>query len=321
MTPPRPAQGDDASAPAGRIAAVALSALVLGALFAGASTLFVRLSDLGPIASAFHRAFLAVPALFVLAYVPATSRREVRPSRRRSWLLVLLAGVFFAGDLFFWHLAIVHTTVANATLLATMSPIFVTVLMLVLFGERPTPVFLVGMALAIAGAATIIGDSLAFSPERIEGDLYGICTAVFLAGYLMALGRLRAGGGRLSAMAVMLWSSIVTAAVLLPLALLIDGDVIAASWQGWAVLVALALVSHVGGQGLIAYAMAHLPTSFTSVALVLEVVAAATLGWLFLSEALGPWQWLGAAIVIAGVVVARRGSRRPPEAVPGAVGP
>lgn len=304
---------------AGRIAAIALAALVLGALFAGASTLFVRLSDLGPIASAFHRAFLAVPALFLLAYLPATSRREVRPSRRRSWILLVLAGVFFAGDLFFWHLAIVNTTVANATLLATMSPIFVTVLVFVLDGERPSPIFLVGMVLAIAGAGTIIGDSLTFNPERTLGDFYGICTAVFLAGYLVAVGKLRGGGSRVTAMAVMLWSSIVTAAVLLPLALAMEGDIVAATWQGWAVLLALALISHVGGQGLIAYAMAHLPTSFTSVALVLEVVAAATLGWMFLAEALGPWQWLGAAIVIAGVVVARRGSRRPPESPPATV--
>ena len=45
---------------------IALCALVLGAWFAGASTLFVRLSELGPIATAFHRVFLSVPALFVL---------------------------------------------------------------------------------------------------------------------------------------------------------------------------------------------------------------------------------------------------------------
>lgn len=301
-----------------RIAALALAALVVGALFAGASTLFVRLSELGPIASAFYRAFLAVPALLVLTYVPAGSPREVRPSRRRNWVLLGLAGAFFAGDLFFWHLAIVNTTVANATLLATTSPIFVTVLMFLLFRERPTSVFLVGMILTLAGAATIIGDSIAFEPERTRGDLYGLCTAVFLAGYLISVGRLRAGGGRLSAMAVMLWSSIVTAAVLLPLAYVMEGDLIAVTWRGWSMLLALALVSHVGGQGLVAYAMAHLPTSFTAVGLVLEVVAAAGLGWLFLAEDIGLWQWLGAAIVIAGVIVARLGSRRTSTAAPAA---
>lgn len=302
----------------GRIAGVALAALVVGAMCAGASTLFVRLSELGPVASAFYRAFLAVPALVLLASVPARSPAEVRPGRRHGWVLLGLAGAFFAGDLFFWHLAIVHTTVANATLLATMSPIFVTVLMFALFGERPTPVFMVGMGLAILGAATIIGDSIAFDPQRTRGDLYGLCTAVFLAGYLISVGRLRAGGGRLSAMAVMLWSSIVTAAVLLPLAYAMEGDLVAVTWRGWAILLALALISHVGGQGLIAYAMAHLPTSFTSVALVLEVIAAAALGWLFLGEDIGPLQWLGAAVVIAGVIVARRGSRRPAGTPPAA---
>jgi len=40
-----------------------------------------------------------------------------------------------------------------------------------------------------------------------------------------------------------------------------------------------------------------------------EVVAAAVLGWVFLNEPLAPLQWLGAAVVILGVVVARKGSR------------
>ena len=72
-------------------------------------------------------------------------------------------------------------------------------------------------------------------------------------------------------------------------------------------LVALALVSHVSGQGLIAYALAHLPTAFSSLTMVLEVFAAAFLGWVFLNEPLGLWQWAGAAVIIAGLVVARRG--------------
>ena len=101
--------------------AVAVAALVAGAVAMGASVLFVRWADVGPYASAFWRVFLALPFLWGWA------RLERRGPRRRLLLdpAVLLAGLFFTGDLFFWHLSILGTTVANATVLATTAPIWV----------------------------------------------------------------------------------------------------------------------------------------------------------------------------------------------------
>lgn len=290
---------------------MALTALVFGAFFAGASTLFVRLSELGPIASAFHRAFLALPALWLLAFID--SRNGDRNGRRltgiplprgRDLTVLALAGAFFAGDLFFWHLAIVNTTVANATLLATMAPIYVTIGMFVLFGERPTLLFVAGMVLAIVGAGFLIGGSLRLNPERLVGDIYGVVTGLFFASYIIAISRLRA---RLTASAVMYWSTLVTAAILLPIAYVSERELLAATVYGWTILFTLALVSHVGGQGLIAYALAHLPAAFSSVTMLLEVVSAAFLGWVFLAEPLGLWQWVGAAIIVSGIFVTNRG--------------
>ena len=289
----------------GKASLIALCALVLGAWFAGASTLFVRLSELGPIATAFQRVFLSVPALFVLVAWRPDSRPDGsgQPADAREFAILALAGAFFAGDLIFWHLAIMNTTVANATLLATMAPIYVTVGMFALFGERPSSRFLAGMVLAISGAALLIADTVAFSPERLLGDVCGVVTGFFFAGYLITVGRLRS---RLTTAVVMFWSTLITALILLPVAWLWEGELAAATLYGWAVLVALALVSHVGGQGLIAYALAHLPTAFSSLTMVLEVFAAAFLGWVFLNELLGLWQWAGAAVIIAGLLVARR---------------
>ncbi len=287
-----------------------LAALVVGALFAGASTLFVRLNDLGPVASAFYRACLALPLLWP-AMRWETAARAGRPGRvftGREYGLMILAGLFFAGDLFFWHLAIMNTAVANATLLATLSPVYVTAVLFVLFRERVSLLFLGGTALAVAGAALLMGDSFAFRPDRLAGDVYGLITGLFLAGYMITVGRLRQVA-RVGTGTLMFWSTLATAAALLPLALILEGRMMPAGAFGWGMLLALAWISHVAGQGLVALAMAHLPTTFASVGLIIEVVAAAVLGWVFLNEPLAPLQWLGAAVVILGVVVARKGSR------------
>ena len=62
------------------------------------------------------------------------------------------------------------------------------------------------------------------------------------------------------------------------------------------------------GQGLIAYALAHLPASFSAVTLLLQPLMATALAWWIFSEALGWLQGLGAAIVFAGIFIARRGT-------------
>lgn len=288
---------------------VTLAALIVGALFAGSSTLFVRLNELGPVTSAFYRAFLALPALWLLMRVEATRPEALAAPRLgvRELLLLVVAGLFFAGDLFFWHLAIMNTAVASATLLATLAPVYVAVIVYFLFGERATPTYMAGTALAIVGAGLLIGDSFAFRPERLTGDLYGLTTGFFLAGYMVTVGRLRSGA-RVSTGVVMFWSSLATALVLLPLAWLIEDRMLAMTAFGWFMLVTLAMISHVAGQGLVAYALAHLSTSFATVGLIIEVVAAAVLGWLFLDEPLSALQWSGAVVVVAGIVVARRGS-------------
>ncbi len=101
----------------------------------------------------------------------------------------------------------------------------------------------------------------------------------------------------------------VTCVVLLSVALLAGENLLATRLYGWAMLAGIALVSQIGGQSLITYALAELPAAF-SVRLLLHPVAAALLAWAILGEALGWWQALGGAVVLAGIVLARRGSQQ-----------
>ncbi|MGH8772828.1 MAG: EamA family transporter, partial [Burkholderiales bacterium] len=78
------------------------------------------------------------------------------------------------------------------------------------------------------------------------------------------------------------------------------------SAHGWAVLVGLALVTQILGQGLIAYAFAHLPASLSSLSLLIQPVTAAIFAWALFGEAIGPIQFVGGAIVLAGIWLARK---------------
>ena len=88
-------------------------------------------------------------------------------------------------------------------------------------------------------------------------------------------------------------------------ALALEPRLLPQSANGFAALIALAIVSQVGGQGLVAIALGALPATFSSLVIFLEAIAAAGFGWLILGEALGFVQLLGGVLILLGIFFAR----------------
>jgi drug/metabolite transporter (DMT)-like permease len=303
-----------------RRAKLAFVALVSGALAIAFSPIFVKLSEIPPTATAFYRVFLAVPPFAVWAALEgrrseggrsAAGRVEVKDaaagaSRAHLIKWLLLAGLFFAGDLAFWHWSLAYTSVANSTLLANLAPVFVTAAAWVLFRERVSALFLLGLLVALAGAMLLLRASFSFGREHLLGDGLATLTAVFYAGYLISVKELRRYLGTARLMAA---SSLVSAVPLFLISLAGREGFLPQTVFGWLMLAGVAWVSQVFGQGLIAYGLAHLPASFSSVSLLVQPAAAALLAWAILGEQLTAWQALGGVGVMGGIFLARRGSR------------
>ena len=274
-------------------------ALAAGAVAMGISPIFVRLADVGPFTSAFWRVALALPVLW--AWMALSERGKSGPRQNFS-LPTLLAGLAFAGDLFFWHLAIVKTSVANATVFATTTPIFVVIFGYILFRHRVRGNVLAGLGLCMAGGAVLAGQSFGVASSRALGDLYGVVTAVFFGLYFLAV---TAARPLASAARVTFELTIITAVVLLFVALTLESQFLPRSAHGWAALCAMAWISHAGGQGLLSVALGRLPAVFSSLVIFLEAIAAALFGWLILGEPVSWLQALGGLVILAGIWTAR----------------
>lgn len=292
----------------GKVSRLALPALIGGAVGIAFAPIFVRLSQVGPTATAFWRLALALPLLWMWASLRVRKdERPRRPATRIDYALLIAAGLFFAGDLGIWHWSIHYTSVANATLLVNFMPIFVTIGAWLLLDQRVSRIFLVGLGAAMLGATLIIGTSFRLSLQSLRGDLLALLAALFYAGYILTVTRLRRD---FSVATILIWAGVVACAVLLPLSLVSGERFLPYEVRGWLVLIALALVSHIGGQGLIAFALAHLPAAFSSVSLLLQPVLATLFAWVLLDELLGPWQAFGGALVLLGILLARRESKK-----------
>lgn len=276
----------------------AFVALLAGALALGISPVFVRLADVGPFASAFWRAALALPVLYVWMRVADRSGT----GRAGLTLPGVLAGLFFAGDLFFWHLSILNTSIANSTFLATTAPVWVILVAWLWFKDRVSGATLAGLAFCIAGGAALVGDSLQVDRSRLAGDLYGLATGVFFGLYFHAI---RAGRATHGAARLTLHSTTVTALVLFGIAMVLEPRILPQSLQGWLAVLALGMLTHAAGQGLLSVALGTLPTVFSSLVIFLEAVIAALFAWVALGEALSLTQVAGGAAIMLGIWVAR----------------
>ncbi len=295
----------------GKTPVIAIVALLAGATAMGISPVFVRFAEVGAFASAFWRVGLAVPVLFLWA--AWAERGGGTPLMRAPGRAVILAGLLFAGDLFFWHLSILNTTIANATLLATMAPVWVVLGSGLLIGERVTSLTVGGLALCLAGGAILLGASYSLTPERLAGDFYGVATSLFFGAYFLAV---RFARRTASAARIMAWSTAVTAAALFVVAVTFEDRLLPETLSGYAALAALALLAHVGGQGLLAYALGHLPAAFSSLVIFVEALVAALFGRLLLGEAVGLHQYVGGAAILIGIYVARPRPEPPPAKNP-----
>ncbi len=284
------------AAPQGVLAPFA--ALVAGAVAMGISPIFVRLADVGPFTSAFWRVALALPLLYAwMRLADGTDGSGVRFSKA-----TILAGLAFAGDLFFWHLSIVHTSVANATFFATTAPIWVVLFGWLLFRQRVKTGVLAGLCLCLIGGSALLAQSFEFRPAGALGDAFGIATGVFFGLYFLAV---QAARTEASAARVTFEATLITAAILFVVALVGERSMLPHSVRGLAALFAMAWISHTGGQGLLAVALGSLPAAFSSLVIFLEAIAAAGFGWLILAEPVTAVQALGGFAILAGIFVAR----------------
>lgn len=284
----------------------AFLALLAGGAAIGFAGIFMRLSDVNPIASAFWRMALAAPFLWTWAF--AVRKQDAAASRRTSFALALpLSGIYFAGDLALWHLSLHYTTVANATLLSNFAPIFIALWMWVAHRARFARLFVVGMTIAFAGAIMLVGPNAAGAAGEMKllGDALGLASAVFYAAYQLAIKDARS---RYSTARLMAWSTSITGLALLPFALMAPGAFWPTEAAAWLPLLALALIAQIGGQTVIAYALAHLPASLSSVSLLIQPLTAAVAAWIIFHEAIGPLQMAGGALLLWGIYLSKRGS-------------
>lgn len=265
----------------------------------------MRLADTGPVAAGFWRLALALPFLWLLAIA---ARQPVHWPGRKLALAIAVAAVLFAADLAAWHAGIRLTKLGNATLFGNISSFAFAAWGLWLARKWPSHVQAAALALAALGCALLMAGSAELSPRHLRGDILALVAGLFYFFYLVLVERAR---GKIEPLPLLFLASLFGAVTLLPLSLALGEQIMP---DNWTPLVALAIGSQVIGQGLLVYALGHVPPLVVGLALLTQPAISAFIGWAAYGETLTALDWTGAvAIGVALVLVRLRLSARPPN--------
>ena len=280
-----------------------LIALFVGAALLGASAIFVRISETSPSLTAFYRAFLALPFLFIWVLRSKHDQPIKNYLSKDNLVILFLAGVFFGSDMAIWNWAISFTSVAHATLMANTAPIFVTLVSFFFLRQKIESSFFRALILTFSGVSIVILAGSGSDSTRLLGDSLGLIAAIFYAAYILVIKKLT---DTVPPAHTLFFATLFTAVFLFPIGLLESESFFPSSQKGWIILLAYAVISQALAQGLITFGISRLSAHLSSLILLVQPVAAAIYGWLLLSESINLWQGLGGAVVLFGIYQASK---------------
>ena len=283
----------------------AFAALIGGNVALSLGAMLVRLADTGPTASAFWRMTIALPLILLFAWHENGGREGGgKTPPRPAMLVAAIAGIFFALDLATWHIGILHTKIANATLFGNCASLLLVLWGVFLTRSLPRGWQALAVLLAFAGSALLMGQSYELSADYLLGDLLSLLAGLLYTCYVILMQRVR---GTLAPWTALGIASVVCVPVLLGTALAL-GEAIAP--RDWTPLILLALTSQVVGQGLMIWSLPRFPPLILGLTLLTQPAIAALAGWLMFDERLGAVDIFGGMLVGAALVLIRLPSRR-----------
>jgi drug/metabolite transporter (DMT)-like permease len=276
--------------------------LALGVTAVGAAAPLIRLTHAPPVSAAFLRTLIG--GLALLAVVVA-QRRTLPHGRER--VRALACGAILGLHFALWFVSLTMTTVAASTVLVCIQPVFVAALAAVLLKEHTDARGLLGIAVAVGGAALIAADGDAGhapAPAPLLGNLLALAGALVVAFYPIVARRQHKDTDTLAFSALVA----LAAAVTLGAVAIVIGQPLLPQEVAWPAVLLLALIPTVIGQTALNAAIKHLPAAFVAGSILGEPVIATAAAALLLDETPGILTAVGSLIVLTGLflLIARR---------------
>jgi drug/metabolite transporter (DMT)-like permease/DNA-binding MarR family transcriptional regulator len=302
--------GRSAGSWAGVGPALAVAAMVGSAACWGGATVMTKgaLAAVPPFTLLSIQLTASVTVLWVAVLLLRVEVGPLRPAFRRASTGVFEPGLAYAVGV----PGLALTTAGNASVVAAMEPVFVILLVWVVFGLRPDRIVVGAVGVAVAGVCLVsLPDLSGLGAGDVRGDALVLLGTAFAAVYVVV-------SSRLVAATAPLVLSCLQQSVGLGVALLVLALALATGFEDLPGAVAPGMLLLAVGSGIIQYALAfwlylvglrRLPVGVAGLFLTLTPLFGLGGGMLVLGERIGAMQMLGAALILASVATVVTRSR------------
>jgi drug/metabolite transporter (DMT)-like permease len=275
--------------------------LFVGVFACSTAVIFIKASTVSPVLLS---SFRLLGAATLLSPLFERARRRHGGSYgfvelRRS----VLPGLVLAAHFVSWVIGARSTLAANASLIVNMVPLVMPFLLLVVAKERIARIELLATAVGLTGIVILSAGDV--RTGNFGGDLVCFVSMLLFALYL-ALGRRNRD-------IPSIWLYVVPLYAIAGLTCLALGATELSSARDfpareWLLLLALAVVPTILGHSLLNGAMKHFRGNVVSVCNVGQFVFAGASAWVVFGEVPKPAFWPASFLVVAGAIIALRGS-------------
>jgi drug/metabolite transporter (DMT)-like permease len=253
----------------------------------------VRKIELGGLAVGFNRCWMGALFTIGLLYLKG---------ERLSWRIIkhsALGGLTFAVNVATFFVAVKHTSIANASVIAAMQPLFLMLIVNRVFGERPRPAHWVYSAAAMVGVVLVVRGSTSAKTGDPFGDFLSFIAMLLFCAYFLASKRARKTLTTFEYQAGLL---VVATVVMLPIALVSGTSIRVHRGVDWFWLAMMVLLPGTGHL-LTNYALAHIPLIVPAVLNLFVPAGSTMLAWLIVDERLVAVQVAGIVVVVSALAV------------------
>lgn len=291
-------------------------ALIVGVLAVSTASLFIRYAQVEAPSLVIAAFRMSLAALILAPFAYPRYKGEMRALSRKELGLAALAGLFLALHFATWILSLEYTSVASSVVIVTTNPLWVALLAPFFLNERMRPAAALGLLVALTGGVVVAMSDACLLPggafqcppwsELVQGrafwgDVLALLGAWAGAGYMLIGRKLRP---TLSLTPYIFVVYGISAIVLLVMVAFSGQPVLGFSPSVYFYMLLLALIPQILGHSSFNWALAHLPASFVSIALLAEPVGSTLLAYLFLDETPSGLKIFGALLILGGIMLA-----------------
>ena len=221
------------------------------------------------------------------------------PLERRKVLAIIVAGIFLGFHFALFYTAVKLTPIANATLFATMAPLFTLIYERFIQKQKLAFGAMIGLWMAIIGAIIIQGAAFEWGADETTGNLYALASSAFMSIVLLIGQRVRT---EISNILYTRWLYLFAALTLILIIVSLEIEIRFQSDDAiW--LLGLVILPTLIGHNSMNYAVKYLRPTIVGSMPFGEPILASILAWLFFGEVVGLNVIVGGTITLSGLIL------------------